>query len=120
MKQEVDEININGVAYIRKDLPCGPKLSTNIVLVRGDRSGVFVGKLVEENGTVVTLENCRRIWHWEGAASISQLAQDGTSKPELCKFPIAVSKMKVLDAVEIIEMTEIAVESINSVGVWDE
>ena len=51
------------------------------VIVRGDRSGVFFGELVERNGREIKLENCRRLWYWDGAASISQLAINGTTNP---------------------------------------
>lgn len=49
------------------------------VIVRGDRSGVFFGTLRERNGQEVVLADCRRLWYWDGAASISQLAVDGTT-----------------------------------------
>ena len=52
------------------------------VIVRGDRSGVFFGTLSRKEGKEVTLEKCRRIWYWDGAASISQLAVDGTVCPD--------------------------------------
>lgn len=35
------------------------------VIVRGDRSGVFAGNIVERNGQEVKLKNCRRIWYWD-------------------------------------------------------
>jgi hypothetical protein len=88
------------------------------VIVRGDRSGVFFGTLEERNGQEVTLSNCRRIWYWDGAASISQLAVDGTSKPEECKFTVVVSEILILDAVEIISCTDRAIKSIESVRIW--
>lgn len=88
------------------------------VIVRGDRSGVFFGPLEERNGQEVTLSNCRRIWYWDGAASISQLAVDGTSKPEECKFTVVVSEILILDAVEIIPCTDRAIKSIESVRIW--
>lgn len=47
------------------------------VIIRGDRSGVEFGELVEQNGNEVTLKNARRLWYWAGAASLSQLAMDG-------------------------------------------
>ena len=72
------------------------------VIVRGDRSGVFFGTLVEKNGREVTLENCRRLWYWDGAASISQLAVDGTKRPSECKFTVSVNSIIILDAIEII------------------
>ena len=88
------------------------------VIVRGDRSGVFFGTLVERNGMEVTLENCRRIWYWDGAASISQLAVDGTKKPDQCKFTVSVNSIAILDAIEIIPCSEIAICSIEGVKEW--
>ena len=94
---------------------------TNIgkyVIVRGDRSGVFAGILADRDGREVKLNDCRRIWYWDGAASISQLAIDGTSKPDLCKFPAPVKEITILDAVEIILCTEKAEASIKAVPEW--
>lgn len=88
------------------------------VIVRGDSSGVFFGTIKERNGREVTLSDCRRIWYWEGAASISQLAVDGTSKPKECKFTVAVPEIVILDAIEVIPCTDKAIKSIESVWVW--
>ncbi len=88
------------------------------VLVRGDRSGVFFGTLAAKEGREVTLKNCRRIWCWDGAASISQLAVDGTKKPDNCKFTVPVSSIVILDAIEIITCTEKAINSIEGVREW--
>lgn len=88
------------------------------VIVRGESSGVFYGTLKEKNGREVTLNRCRRIWYWDGAASISQLAVDGTSKPESCKFTVYVDSISILDAIEIIPVTSKAIESIESVDSW--
>lgn len=64
------------------------------VIIRGDRSGVEFGTLVAQNGREVTLKNARRIWYWSGAASLSQLAKDGTSNPSNCKFSLwIISKL---------------------------
>lgn len=88
------------------------------VIVRGDRSGVFFGTLMNRNGQEVKLSNCRRLWYWDGAASISQLAVDGTTCSENCKFTVVVPEIEILDAIEIIPCTEKAVKSIESVLVW--
>ena len=120
MNTEINEIEVNGVKYVKKGERQELVVLSDSVLVRGDRSGVFVGKLIEQNGREVTLENCRRIWYWDVAASLSQLAMKGTSKPENCKFPVAIKRMKVLDVIEIIEMSQEALDSINSVEVWNE
>lgn len=88
------------------------------VIIRGDRSGVEFGELVEQNGSVVTLKNARRLWYWAGAASLSQLAMDGTKRPQDCKFTVTVSSITILDAVEIIPCTDKAIESIEEVDEW--
>ena len=88
------------------------------VIIRGDRSGVFFGTLVEHNGREVTLNQCRRLWYWDGAASISQLAVTGTTKPNGCNFTITVDSITLLDAIEIIPCTPESIQSIESVKVW--
>ena len=88
------------------------------VIVRGDRSGVFFGTLKEKDGQEVVLAECRRLWYWDGAASISQLAVDGTTNPAECKFTVVVDEIAILDAIEIIPCTENAIESIENVRVW--
>jgi hypothetical protein len=88
------------------------------VIVRTFSAGIFAGELESKKGQEVVLTNARRIWYWDGAASLSQLAMEGTKKPETCKFPIAVSRIELLQAIEIIDTTEIAKKSIESVPIW--
>lgn len=88
------------------------------VIIRGDRSGVFFGTLVKRNGSEVKLANCRRLWYWDGAASISQLAVDGTTNPKGCMFTVAVPEIEILDVIEVIPCTGKAVSCIESVSVW--
>ena len=88
------------------------------VIIRGDRSGVEFGTLVSHNGQEVTLHNARKIWYWEGAASLYQLAKDGTAKPNDCKFTVTVNSITILDAIEIIPCTDKAIKSIESVKEW--
>lgn len=87
-------------------------------IVRGDRSGVFFGEIKERNGNEVTMANVRRLWYWDGAASISQLAQEGTVKPNNCKFTVTVDEVIVLDAIEIDKCSDKAIKSIEAVCEW--
>ena len=89
------------------------------VIIRGDRSGVEFGTLVAQEGREVTLKNARRIWYWEGAASLSQLAKNGTSNPRNCKFTVFVDSITILDAIEIIPCTDKAIKSIEEVRAWE-
>ena len=96
-------------------------METNIgkkVIIRGDRSGVAFGELVEHKGREVTLKDARRIWYWVGAASLSQLAKDGTANPSKCKFTVSVDSITILDAIEIIPCTDKSIKSIEDVEVW--
>ena len=88
------------------------------VIVRGDRSGVFFGTLSERNGREVKLTNCRRLWYWAGAASISQLAAEGTMCPNQCKFTMYVDEIEILDVIEIIPCSYRSIKSIEGVDIW--
>ena len=88
------------------------------VIIRADRAGVFFGTLKEKNGTEVILTDCRRLWYWDGAASISQLAVDGTSKPNNCKFTVTVGEITIIGVIEIIPCTDKAIKSIEGVKEW--
>ncbi len=87
-------------------------------IVRADRAGVFAGNIKERNGSEVTMTNVRRIWYWDGAASLSQLAIDGTSKPKECKFTKTVEEMTILGVIEIIPCTAKAEKIIKEVSEW--
>jgi hypothetical protein len=88
------------------------------VIVRTQSAGVFAGYLKSRNGKEVELINARRIWYWEGASSLSQLAQEGTSKPSECKFPCEVDAVLLTEVIEVLSVTEKAKKSIQEVQVW--
>ena len=88
------------------------------VIVRTYSAGVFAGTLKSRDGKEVVLNDARRIWYWAGAASLSQLAQSGTTKPSECKFPEEVDEVLLTEAIEILNVTPEARASIASVPVW--
>jgi hypothetical protein len=88
------------------------------VIVRTCSAGVFAGTLVSRKGKEVVMSNARRVWYWSGAASLSQLAVDGTSAPDKCKFPCAVPRVELTEAIEILDVTPAARKSIEAVPVW--
>ena len=93
-------------------------MEKRLVIVRTRSAGVFYGELVYKTGQEVVMKNARRIWYWAGAASLSQLAMEGTSSPDDCKFPCPVDKIELTDAIEIIDTTEKAQKSIEGVKIW--
>lgn len=89
-----------------------------VCMVRTYSAGVFLGTLKSREGKEVVLTDARRMWYWEGAASLSQLATYGTSKPKSCKFPAPVAEVLLTEAIEIIPATEAAIASIAAVNEW--
>ncbi len=89
-------------------------------MVRTYSAGVFAGRVISRAGKEVTLADARRIWYWSGAASLSQLATNGTSKPDQCKFPVPVAKVILTEVIEIIPITPAAEKSIKAVPIWQE
>jgi len=113
---------INGVTYISEDsLPAMAEEDQGYkyCMIRTYSAGVFAGYLDYENlEKQMTVYKARRIWKWAGAASLSQLAAEGTSDPENCKFPCEVQEVKLTEIIEVIPMTKQAKESIAKVKEW--
>ena len=97
-------------------------MSTNKSIIRTYSAGVFFGEVTNTEatpaGVIATIKDCRRLWRWEGAASLSQLALEGVKRPSGCKFTVTVPEMVVIGVIEIIPATNAAVKSINNVPVW--
>lgn len=99
------------------------KIKMPYVIVRTNSAGVFAGELEKKTTNIAGFFECilrksRRIWYWDGAASLSQLATDGTSKPENCKFPCEVDREELAQGIEIITVTDKAMASIKGVPIW--
>ena len=121
MNTEMKEITINGVTYVEKgsQSEMAPQVDgMKYVICRTYSAGVFAGYLKSRNGQEVVMLNARRLWQWQGAASLSQLAMEGTTKPKECKFPCEVGKVELLQAIEILDVTETARLSIKECPVW--
>lgn len=88
------------------------------VIVRTYSAGVFAGELVRREGKEVEMRNARRLWRWSGAASLSQLAMEGVTRPRECLFPVPVLRVILTEAVEILDVTPEARNSIEGVPVW--
>lgn len=93
-------------------------MSKPYVIVRTYSAGVFAGTLESREDKEVVMTDARRLWYWSGAASLSQLAMEGTKDPCACKFPMPVSRVTLTEAIEILEVTPQAEASIRGVPVW--
>ena len=90
------------------------------VIVRTYSAGVHAGVLERRDGREVELSDSRRIWYWDGAATLSELAMKGPGKPSTCKFPAPVDRIVLTEAIEIIDVTPEAEAAIRGVHVWSE
>jgi len=88
------------------------------VIARTYSAGVFAGTVVSRKGYEIELKNARRIWYWDGAASLSQLAMEGVSAGIKSKFPCEVKTVVLTQIIEIIPCTNVAKKSIKGVEVW--
>lgn len=90
------------------------------VIVRCNRAGVFYGQLDEYDSAnrEATLCDVRRVWYWNGAASISQLAMEGVKDKRGSKLTLVVPEMTVMEVIEITPCTEVAIANLDSVAVW--
>jgi hypothetical protein len=88
------------------------------VIVRTYSAGVFAANLVSREGKEAKLANARRLWYWDGAASLSQLAVEGVSKPKTCKFSMPVPTQEVTEVIEVLYATAAAEANIKAVPEW--
>lgn len=87
-------------------------------IIRTAQAGVFAGTVVMRSGTEARVDNARRLWSWSGAASLSQLSQEGVKNPDQCKFPIEVPWIILTGVIEVLPCTDAAIQSIAKVPVW--
>lgn len=89
-------------------------------IVRCNHAGVFFGTIAEINhevsGVSVTMSNVRKIWYWEGACAVEQIAQDGVSTES--KLTITVAEMEILDVIQIIPCSEKAIKNLEGQKEW--
>ena len=121
VKTKIDEVTIEGRRYVPAD--CIQKTAIDEKLgkyqiVRTYSAGVFAGYVESRNGREAVMRKARRLWYWDGACSLSDLAVNGVSKPENCKFPCEVDRVELLEVIEILDCTEKAKDSINGVKIW--
>ncbi len=119
---ELKTITLDNVEYVRKDSLKQEKAESldgmPYMIVRTYSAGVFAGYVKSRNGQEAEVLNARRLWRWSGAASLSQLAMEGTNDPDNCKFPCEVDRVVLTNVVELLDVTKKAETSIKGVKIW--
>ncbi len=75
----------------------------DFVLIRTNFAGIHFGTLFNRDGMEITLTSARRLWSWEGALSLSEVAMNG----------IDIKKSKISVSVDAIIITAIEIISIS-------
>jgi len=118
-KTTIKELEVNGETYVLKsDAKAIAKPEGDYVVVRTYSAGVHAGYLKSKDGDEVVLMNTRRLWYWDGAATLSQVAGTGITKPNECKFPAQIAEITLKGVIEIIPATEGARKIIEGVKEW--
>ena len=120
-----NEIVIDGKEYVLKSTikqnstKAKSLKGLDYCIVRTYSAGVFAGyfnrKIKGQEGTVF---NARRLWYWDGANSLSELAMKGVTKPTNCKFALSVPEIDLKNIVEVLPCTENAQKNIALVKDW--
>jgi hypothetical protein len=117
MEAKLNEIEANGIVYVRKDSvkESNPseKDGLKYAIVRSRNQGVMSGYVKSINGQAVTLVLSRQLFKWNSLFILSELAEYGINKADGCKFSTELSNDTImLEACGILYCTEKACESI--------
>jgi len=97
------------------EYPIGDK-----VIIRARDAGVHFGTLQSVDGRTVCLTNSRRMWRWWSAGdeiSLSGVARHGLADRDEVRITGEVANISILDACEIIAMTDTAIASLENAEV---
>lgn len=116
---EKKSITVDGVEYVPK---ASLEDGRQYCIIRCRNAGVHAGYVLPdlEGQQWVTVTRSRRLWRWAGAATISQLANEGVKSPGDCKFAVELETLKLnaSDICEIVPVSSEAKESIAAVPEW--
>jgi hypothetical protein len=88
------------------------------VLVRTYSAGVHIGKLKDRDKDTVLLVDTKRIWYWDGACSLSQLAKEGSKNIDNCKISVTLDENLIDSSIEIIKVSEGVRQQIYGAKEW--
>lgn len=74
-------------------------------VIRTYSAGVHIGTVVSHDGEEVLLKDARRLWKWEGAFTLSEVATAGVKK-QGSRIAVAVPEILLTNVNEIIPTSE--------------
>ena len=87
------------------------------IIARIDRAGVFHGTLDYIDGEIIRLKDARRIYYWNGALSVTDIAAKGITGGKVT-IPVTTVEFMSDKVVELNECSEEASKSIEAIKPW--
>jgi hypothetical protein len=85
-----------------------------MVLVRTYLAGVHFGELVSRKGQEAVIARCRRIWSWQGANSLNEIANSGVATGSKISEPTA--SVTLTQVIEVLDMAPAAIKRMAELG----
>jgi len=118
-KTSIEELVIEGITYVpKRSVQAEKRDGMPFVCIRTYSAGVHCGYLKSREGKEAVLLDSIRIHQWSGAASLSQLAMEGVNNPDSCRFAMPVNEITLTEVIEVIPMSEKAINNIKNVPLW--
>jgi hypothetical protein len=114
---------IDDVKYIREDSikqykpAFSPDGESRYAIVRSREQGVMAGYVTKVAGRAVTLACARQLWRWDSSFVLTDMAEHGVRKADVCRFSVESSHETVmLEACGILYCTTAGCDSIRAVA----
>ena len=91
---------------------------SKMVMVRTYSAGVHFGILEEKHEQEVILTDARRVWSWTKAATLSQLAMEGSGDIDGYKISMPVDQILLNRVIEVIPMSKKAIQNLSGAKEW--
>lgn len=94
------------------------KLISKKVIARINRAGVFHGVLDYWDDDIIRLKDVRRIYRWQGALSVTDMAANGISNSSKVTHPCGEVEFMSREVIEVNECSDTASEKIEGIREW--
>ncbi len=87
------------------------------IIARIERAGVFYGTLDYLDTEIIRMKDVRRIYSWEGALSVTDMAVNGISRGRITA-PVSMVEFMSNNIIELNKCSDKATRSILSIETW--
>ena len=96
-----DTLMIDDVKYVKADSVKPATATGPECIVRTYSAGVHIGVVKSRSGTEVELTGARRLWSWEGAFTLNEVATGGVKRAS-SRISKPIPSILLLQSIEII------------------